>query len=71
MTGKYRGIWTGKQLVSMIVPDVNLNTEAKLGTSLNPKDETVVIDRVSGGGLVLRYPHRRHGPVHAHAHSCT
>jgi hypothetical protein len=56
----------------MIVPDVNLNTEAKLGTSLNPKDETVIIDRVSGGGgLVFRYPHHRHGPVHAHAHSCT
>ena len=48
LSGKYRGIWTGKQLVSMIIPDVNLNAEVKLDASLNPKDETVIIDRVRG-----------------------
>jgi hypothetical protein len=71
--GKYRGIWTGKQLVSMIIPDVNLNAEVKLDASLNPKDETVIIDRVRGRrrlqacSLLLDV----YTLGHPHTHTCT
>ncbi len=44
--GKYRGIWTGKQLMSMIIPDVNLHADTRLDETLNPKDEVVIVDRV-------------------------
>ncbi len=50
--GKYRGLWTGKQMVSMIIPDVNLNANYSLDHNLNDDEKgkgtekMVMIDRV-------------------------
>ena len=58
--GKYRGVWTGKQVISMIIPDVNVNASARLNDKLNPMDETIIIDRVRAVlTWVLYYEWRR------------
>ena len=53
--GHYKGLWTGKQMVSMIIPEVNLNANYTLDRKLNDDEKgaekTVVIDRVRCPGV--------------------
>jgi DNA-directed RNA polymerase II subunit RPB1 len=46
--GSYRGMWTGKQLVSMTIPNVNLKAHPPLDHRLNSMDDTVIVDGVRG-----------------------
>ena len=57
--GKYRGVWTGKQVISMIIPDVNVNASARLNDKLNPMDETIIIDRVRARSTCVLSPECR------------
>ncbi len=46
-------MWTGKQMLSMVIPPVCLNTDVQLDGSLSPEDKVVIVDRVWAAALCM------------------